>query len=512
MIKLILTHSINFKGQWTAENSDYEPIENEKDFHSKLELIKAQNRKYIIEKETKANVVKPDTEIDLSEIQKTREMKQKNIKLHRQKGNIQLSFAWNTQIITTNIVRPTDEQKKILRDKLNAEKQKETPNLDDLQIKEDDTKSEKSKSKAEDIGKPEDEKKEETKSTPKENTPDDTSNSENKDNKTSDDDKNPVKADEGKNDAEPLYNPDFWNLDRSEMLQIPEIKEIIDDDGNGLDDKSYTYFDYEANNKLYLILKIYDDKYDDEHRLTIYFPLNFKNEITNIDEGTQIGDINKSESIDSSTNENEDGDKKKDTVDTTNDSDNKTKNTDNTKDTKITEEDTKDAKTDTENSKEDSEDTKKDSPDSKKDETTQVVNVDEENKNPDSATPNDSKNPILNYKKLSINFQSALVEPNYMYTRVNAYKFFNFDKSFHCKFKGYLKFQNSIFSQNNLKKTQIIHINKLKKIEDLIELRLYSSESGCNFNISATAHFEKSDLLRKTIFFVFFVILIGRVL
>jgi hypothetical protein len=445
-----------------------------------MKLINAQKMKYGLEKLNSKD--KDDLIIDLSEIKKIQEIKQKNMKTRYKTGNIEISFAWNSRIVESNKVQPTVLQKNTLHDLIQQEndlKKNLAEILDQMQIKNE------SKDKAnedETDKETEDNKEEDTKGdkdTEKDSKNVDETDKTSDDKKANEDDEQVVKADEGKPDVDVQleYKPDLWALDHDELLRIPEIKAIIEEDESLLDDKTYTYYDYEGENKMYLILRIFDNKYSDEHRMIIFFPINFKNRIVHEEIKLEVENGQELPPIQNETN------------------------TESTK----TEEDNTDTTTETVES-----DTKNDSTTSSPKAENPFVNTDDAKPNDDNkdGTTNESKDTITQ-KMLIIDFEKALIEPNPSFSKVTAYKFFNIDKSFKCRFKGNIKFNNSIFSDSNSLNKQIIHLDKLKSTADLIELRLYSSENDCNLNIQATAQYEKPVLIRKTILFVFFVIVLG---
>ena len=80
----------------------------------------------------------------------------------------------------------------------------------------------------------------------------------------------------------------------NDNTQIPDPQAIQDTPKNDLlpelklENPDYTYLNPYGQNKLYMSIDLYDDKYEDEHRLNIVLLINFRNEmeIVHIEEHT----------------------------------------------------------------------------------------------------------------------------------------------------------------------------------------------------------------------------------
>lgn len=234
-----------------------------------------------------------------------------------------------------------------------------------------------------------------------------------------------------------------------------------------LDDTKFTYDNPTGINKILMEVKLYDNMYEDEHKIILYSIVNFENfvkienKIDNSNEGRFTNIIN-------SLNEQ------------TKDNDNTTKN---------------ELITDSNNQN------------SKQDET---ASSSEENIM--DQIPKSSKTKI----SLEMNMKSGIIEPNYHYrNNISNLSSYNFHKYFNSNLKGNLKFNANLFESVNSENDEFdvdwktILTQNLLSMKDIMELKLVSTDPHFPFNIKASLDLKEDKIVPHTFLFLFIVFVLG---
>ena len=119
---------------------------------------------------------------------------------------------------------------------------------------------------------------------------------------------------------------------------------------------------------------------------------------------------------------------------------------------------------------------------------------------------------IKKVRKLSMKMDQAIIEPfSKNIKNVQAFEYFNFEKPFACKYQGNIIFKKEIFIKTTNKfQESMISTEKLNTLGNVIEIRLFSDDPGCEVNLEANLHFKKDSIFMQTILFIAFVLILGN--
>lgn len=500
---------MTFEGEWSKTGEDYKMIKNESNLIKKLNQIRKQQIVVSMENlpeetETESSPEKPSQE----EIDNYIKTKRKYMSLAHKKGKVQIKFYYGKILQNSNKVNPTKKQKDAYLASLkNAKKKpyqvdtstqnesagepKEETNGDATTPKGDEATSQENNkiTKDEDTkaDSPEEEAKEESQEADKNASGSQT------------------QVDEGSSKSTVLSNI-LNNLEFVDSKNIPELKHLVQDDFTGLADPSFTYYDYDSQNKLYMVVEFFDDEYSDEHRFKVFLIVNFKNTIsrktkdekssekpeesgTVATEGTspvtenidKSGEDEKTENVLASDGSKDEEDQIKDSGEVKNSPD---------------EQDAKDSKNE--------------------DEKVQIeVNSGKpipENLNELSAEQVQELFSNSKESPLKMSMQSAVVEPFHSQgANIRAFKFFNFEKLLACRFQGHIQFKDDIFLKTTSGDETKVNYNmvptqNLRTMGEIMTLRLFSDQKGCELNLNANLHYKENKVFLQTILFMFFVL------
>lgn len=489
-------------------------VENEKDFADKIKLIQTQKHKMWLENRQTTSSNAKSTGDSLT---KKYNKQKKYLKMGKDQGNVELFFYWYPQAKLSNNIHPTQkqmerlfesQQPKIPETDKPAEEKPTTPEsaesknpessgansvggTSDDQPKTGTSKPEESKPTKDELPKEPEKPAQEPKTSPN------TSNEDGKkslneadtktpdlENKSTDKTKNETEKSDPANEKTEDKQSSKSGLTIVQSSKIPEFQPILFDDGSGLENKAYTYYDYHAKNKLFMHIKIYDDQYSDEHRFTVTFLLNFKNLISM--ESVETKTI----TIPSKDSENkliiiDDKNNQKSPTGTASDKDK-----------------TEDPKSEGTQEKPEPSETADDGS-----KLASPTGTADKPQNQAQGTKTEAK-PTKLHRVLTMDIGSAIIEPNRNFTLLTGFSMFDFNHSFYCKIKGHLSFDESAFDDQTSPRT--IKINKFISSKELIKLKLYSDEPGCGMNFDAVLRYNEPKHVKKAILFVLFVLTLGK--
>lgn len=255
-----------------------------------------------------------------------------------------------------------------------------------------------------------------------------------------------------------ISHSDKIKVDKTYLEQILKVEKDLK-----LDNKNFTYDNPSGINKVIMEVKLYDNMYEDEHRMVIFLILNFENSV-NIEDQTSNAIINDSKNAN------------QEVTDNGNDPQNEL-----------------------------------------------INNIDNETSNQDTQNNNSEDNPSDNASKkikkkvsLAMNMRSGVIEPNFQFSHnINNLSSYNFYKYFKSFFKGNLKFNQNLFqsaeSSNGLYNIdwKTILTQNLSSMKDVMELKLTSIDPDFPLNIKASLNLKEDNTISQTFYFLFMVVILG---